>query len=68
MTFDVPSIIAYLNGSTTPVPGTVILTGTPSGVGMAARAEPRWLSWRDVVTIEIESIGGLANPVIDEAL
>ena len=37
MAFDVPALIAYLSGSTTLVPGTVILTGTPSGVGMAAK-------------------------------
>ena len=41
-----------INGKTLP-PGTVILTGTPRGVGMAAKP-PRWLKPGDVVTIEID--------------
>jgi 2-keto-4-pentenoate hydratase/2-oxohepta-3-ene-1,7-dioic acid hydratase in catechol pathway len=63
MIFDVPAIIAYLSGSTTLVPGTVILTGTPQGVGMAAKPQPRWLKAGDSVSIEIEKIGTLTNPV-----
>jgi 2-keto-4-pentenoate hydratase/2-oxohepta-3-ene-1,7-dioic acid hydratase in catechol pathway len=46
-------------------PGTVILTGTPHGVGMAQQP-PRWLRAGDEVTIEIEKIGRLTNPVVDE--
>lgn len=63
MIFDVPAIIEYLSGSTTLVPGTVILTGTPQGVGMAAKPQPRWLRPGDKVTIEIEKIGQLTNSV-----
>ena len=63
MIFDVPALIEYLSGSTTLVPGTVILTGTPHGVGMAAKPQPRWLRPGDSVSIEIESIGILTNPV-----
>jgi len=63
MIYDVPAIIEYLSGSTTLVPGTVILTGTPQGVGMAAKPNPRWLRPGDSVTIEIEKIGQLTNPV-----
>ena len=63
MIFDVPAIIEYLSGSTTLVPGTVILTGTPQGVGMAAKPTPRWLRPGDSVTIEIEKIGQLTNQV-----
>jgi len=66
MAFDVPAIIEYLSGSTTLVPGTVILTGTPSGVGMATKPLPRWLRAGDEVTIEIEGIGRLTNPVREE--
>jgi len=66
MIFDVPAIIAYLSASTTLVPGTVILTGTPQGVGMAAKPSPRWLHPGDAVEIEIEKIGALANRVILE--
>jgi 2-keto-4-pentenoate hydratase/2-oxohepta-3-ene-1,7-dioic acid hydratase in catechol pathway len=65
MIFDVPRLIEFLSGSTTLVPGTVILTGTPSGVGMA-RKPPRWLQPGDVVTVEIEKIGQLTNPVAAE--
>jgi 2-keto-4-pentenoate hydratase/2-oxohepta-3-ene-1,7-dioic acid hydratase in catechol pathway len=62
MIFDVPSLIAFLSGSTTLLPGTVILTGTPHGVGMA-RKPPRWLQPGDRITIKIENIGELTNPV-----
>lgn len=68
MIFDIPAIIEYLSGSTTLVPGTVILTGTPHGVGMATKPEPRWLRPGDEVTIEIENIGSLTNPVIEETV
>lgn len=62
MIFDVPALIEFLSGSTTLLPGTVILTGTPSGVGMA-REPPRYLRPGDVVTVEIEGIGALTNTV-----
>lgn len=68
MIFDVPALIEYLSGSTTLVPGTVILTGTPQGVGMAAKPNPRWLKPGDSVSIEIERIGTLTNPVALESL
>ncbi len=66
MIFDVPTLIEFLSGSTTLPPGTVILTGTPHGVG-AARKPPRFLQAGDEVSIEIENIGVLTNPVIEEA-
>ena len=66
MIFDVPALIEFLSGSTTLLPGTVILTGTPHGVGMA-QAPPRWLQPGDTVTIDIERIGQLTNPVALEA-
>jgi 2-keto-4-pentenoate hydratase/2-oxohepta-3-ene-1,7-dioic acid hydratase in catechol pathway len=62
MIFDVPSLIEFLSGSTTLLPGTVILTGTPHGVGMAA-SPPRWLKPGDSVSVEVEKIGRLTNPV-----
>lgn len=65
MIFDVPALIEFLSGSTTLHPGTVILTGTPHGVGMA-RKPPVWLQPGDTVTIEIESIGSLTNTVVLE--
>ena len=66
MIFDVPTLIKFLSGSTTLLPGTVILTGTPGGVGLA-RTPPVWLKPGDVVTIEIDGIGQLTNPVKAEA-
>ena len=66
MIFDVPTLIEFLSGSTTLLPGTVILTGTPHGVGMA-RTPPRWLRSGDQVTVEVEKIGALINPVVMEA-
>jgi 2-keto-4-pentenoate hydratase/2-oxohepta-3-ene-1,7-dioic acid hydratase in catechol pathway len=62
MIFDVPALIEFLSGSTTLLPGTVILTGTPQGVGMAMKP-PCWLKPGDSVSIEIEKIGTLTNPV-----
>jgi len=67
MIFDVPTLIEFLSGSTTLLPGTVILTGTPHGVGMA-RNPPVLLQDGDEITIEIERIGTLTNPVKDEPL
>ena len=57
MIFDVRELIAFLSGSSTLEPGTVIMTGTPHGVG-AARTPPRFLQPGDTVTVEIEKIGG----------
>jgi 2-keto-4-pentenoate hydratase/2-oxohepta-3-ene-1,7-dioic acid hydratase in catechol pathway len=65
MIFDVPALIEFLSGSTTLQPGTVILTGTPHGVGFV-RTPPVYLQPGDTVTIEIEKIGALTNPVIAE--
>ena len=66
MIFDVPTLIEFLSGSSVLAPGTVILTGTPHGVG-AARKPPIYLKDGDRVTIEIEGIGALTNPVQDES-
>ena len=65
MIFDVPTLIEFLSGSTLLLPGTVILTGTPHGVGFA-RTPPVFLKHGDTVTVSIQGIGELTNPVIDE--
>jgi 2-keto-4-pentenoate hydratase/2-oxohepta-3-ene-1,7-dioic acid hydratase in catechol pathway len=65
MVFDCWEQIAHLSTAFTLEPGDVISTGTPSGVGIAMRP-PKLLRAGDVVRIEIEGIGTLENPVIDE--
>ena len=56
-------LIAFLSQDTTLLPGTVILTGTPSGVGFA-RDPQIFLKDGDIVEVEIEAIGVLRNPVV----
>ena len=65
MIFDVRDLIVFLSGSTTLEPGTVIMTGTPHGVG-GARKPPRFLKAGDNVTVNIEKIGNLNNKVVEE--
>jgi 2-keto-4-pentenoate hydratase/2-oxohepta-3-ene-1,7-dioic acid hydratase in catechol pathway len=62
MIFDVSAIISELSRGTTLVPGTLILTGTPQGVGMS-RTPPVFLKHGDKVEVEIERIGVLRNVV-----
>ncbi|MFP6762694.1 MAG: fumarylacetoacetate hydrolase family protein, partial [Planctomycetaceae bacterium] len=66
MIFDVPTLIEFLSGSTRLDPGTVILTGTPHGVGFA-QDPPLFLQDGDSITISIDGIGDLTNPVVNEA-
>ena len=56
-----------ISRGTTLLPGTVILTGTPSGVGMA-RTPPRYLVDGDVVEVELGGIGVLSNRVSTEGV
>ncbi|MEP0764463.1 MAG: fumarylacetoacetate hydrolase family protein, partial [Chloroflexota bacterium] len=65
MIFSVAQLIAFISQDTTLLPGTVILTGTPPGVGVA-RQPQRFLRPGDQITIEIDRIGQLANPVATE--
>jgi len=62
MIFSVAEIVAFLSGSKTLLPGTVILTGTPSGVGGGFKP-PKYLNVGDTVELSIEKIGSLQNPV-----
>lgn len=62
MIFPVAHLISFLSQDTTLLPGTVIMTGTPQGVGFA-RKPPVWLHAGDEVVVEIDGIGRLANPV-----
>lgn len=63
--FKVPTIITYCSTIFDLVPGDVIVTGTPAGVGWS-RKPPIWLKPGDVVEVEISGIGVLRNPVADE--
>ena len=65
MLFDVKTLIHHLSKGTTLSAGTVILTGTPGGVG-DARKPPVYLKNGDVVEITIEKVGTLINKVIEE--
>jgi 2-keto-4-pentenoate hydratase/2-oxohepta-3-ene-1,7-dioic acid hydratase in catechol pathway len=60
MIFSIPQIIAFVSKNFTLMPGDIILTGTPSGVGPLAHG--------DIVEVEIEQIGVLRNTVIDETV
>ncbi|MCG6861083.1 MAG: fumarylacetoacetate hydrolase family protein [Chromatiaceae bacterium] len=64
MIFSVAQLIAHLSRDTTLLPGTLILTGTPPGVGFA-RKPPVFLADGDIVRVEIEGIGVLENSVIN---
>ena len=63
--FKIPDLIAHLSSVFTLEPGDIISTGTPAGVGVARRP-PRFLRAGDVVTVRIEGIGELTNPVVAE--
>ncbi len=58
MIFDVPTLVSYLSHITTLVPGDLIFTGTPAGVGFA---QGRYLTDGDVITTTIEGIGTMTN-------
>ena len=65
MIFNIQQIVSNLSRSMTLLPGTVILTGTPEGVGFT-RQPPLFLKAGDIVSIEIEKIGTLTNRVVRE--
>jgi 2-keto-4-pentenoate hydratase/2-oxohepta-3-ene-1,7-dioic acid hydratase in catechol pathway len=67
MVFDVRTLIEFLSASKTLLPGTVLLTGTPHGVGVARKPQV-FLKEGDSISIEIEKIGTLTNPVINERI
>ena len=62
MIFSPANLVSELSRGTTLLPGTVILTGTPSGVGMS-RTPPRYLRDGDIVRIEISGLGAISNTV-----
>ncbi|MBS1841669.1 MAG: fumarylacetoacetate hydrolase family protein [Acidobacteria bacterium] len=62
MIFDVRTIVSFLSESTTLLPGTLIFTGTPQGVGMGRKPQ-LWLKDGDEVSVTIEKIGTITNRV-----
>ena len=66
MVFDVATVVSFLSEAMTLPPGTAIMTGTPSGVGIG-RKPPVYLKPGDVCEVDIEGIGVLRNPVVAES-
>ncbi len=66
LVFDVATLVSVLSEAFTFEPGDIIVTGTPSGVGLA-RKPPLWMKPGDVCEVELEGIGVLRNPVVDQA-
>jgi 2-keto-4-pentenoate hydratase/2-oxohepta-3-ene-1,7-dioic acid hydratase in catechol pathway len=60
--FDIPTLIETISAGITLEPGDLIATGTPSGVGIGFKP-PKYLKRGDVVSVSIEPIGELMNPV-----
>ncbi len=63
--FGIPRLISFLSHQMTLLPGTVVMTGTPSGVGYG-RTPVVYLRPGDIVEVDIEGIGVLKNPVVRE--
>ncbi|MBS7707155.1 fumarylacetoacetate hydrolase family protein [Chelatococcus asaccharovorans] len=64
--FPIPELIARVSEAMTLKPGDIIVTGTPAGVGFA-RKPPLFMKAGDVCEVEVEGIGKLVNPIVDEA-
>lgn len=65
LVFSCRQLVSYVSQCMTLLPGSLIMTGTPQGVGMG-RKPPLWLQEGDVMTVDIEGIGSLTNPVRKE--
>jgi 2-keto-4-pentenoate hydratase/2-oxohepta-3-ene-1,7-dioic acid hydratase in catechol pathway len=63
--FDCFALVEHLSTAFTLEPGDVVSTGTPGGVGIACKP-PRLLQVGDVVRVEIDGLGLIENPVVDE--
>jgi 5-carboxymethyl-2-hydroxymuconate isomerase len=63
--FDFAYLIAYLSTFAELLPGDIIATGTPTGAG-ARFDPPRYLVPGDIVEVEVDGVGTLSNPVVDE--
>ncbi len=65
LVFDVATLVSVLSEAFTFDAGDIIVTGTPSGVGLA-REPPLWMKPGDVCEVELEGLGVLSNPIIDQ--
>ena len=65
LVFDIASLVSIISEAIMLEPGDVLVTGTPSGVGLA-RKPPLWMKAGDVCEVEVEHVGVLRNPIIDE--
>lgn len=63
MVFKIPHIISFISDVMTLEPGDIIATGTPSGVGVYVKPEPRLLKVGDVMEASLEKLGVLRNPI-----
>jgi 2-keto-4-pentenoate hydratase/2-oxohepta-3-ene-1,7-dioic acid hydratase in catechol pathway len=63
--FKVPELVEYISSITPLLPGDMVSTGTPAGVGMGRKPQ-RWLRPGDTVTVSLEGLGSLVNPVVAE--
>jgi acylpyruvate hydrolase len=62
LVFDIPHLVSFIGETCTLEPGDLILTGTPSGVGVYLDP-PQFLASGDVVRIEIEGLGVIEHPI-----
>jgi len=65
LVFKIPELIEYISSITPLLPGDIISTGTPPGVGLG-RTPKRWLKPGETVTVTVEGLGELTNPVVAE--
>ena len=65
LVFTVPYLVSFLSEIMTLEPGDIICTGTPGGVGQARKPQS-WMKHGDVVPVEIEGLGVLKNPIVNE--
>ena len=65
LVFTVPYLVSFLSEIMTLEPGDIICTGTPGGVGQARKPQS-WMKHGDVVRVEIEGLGVLENPIVNE--
>ena len=64
MIFGCAHLVSYVSHFMTLLPGDIITTGTPPGVGLGMKPEPKWLKPGDVVTLGIEGLGEQRQKIV----